>query len=38
MGVVRTTYIIKNGVIDKVFDKVKAAENAVDVLNYLQGK
>lgn len=28
MGVVRTTYIIKNGIIDKVYDKVKAAENA----------
>lgn len=38
MGVVRTTYIIKNGVIDKVFDKVKAAENANDVLEYLQSK
>lgn len=36
MGVVRTTYIIKNGIIDKVFDKVKAAENANDVLKYLQ--
>lgn len=38
MGVVRTTYIIKNGLIDKVFDKVKAATNAEDVLTYLQGK
>ena len=38
MGVVRTTYIIKNGVIDKVFDKVKAASNAEDVLSYLQNK
>ena len=36
MGVVRTTYIIKNGIIDKVFDKVKAADNANDVLEYLQ--
>lgn len=36
MGIVRTTYIIKNGVIDKVFDKVKAASNAEDVLSYLQ--
>lgn len=35
MGVVRTTYIIKDGIIDKVFDKVKAAENANDVLEYL---
>lgn len=36
MGVVRTTYIIKNGFIDKVYDKVKAAENAAEVLSYLQ--
>ena len=36
MGVVRTTYIIKNGIIDKVFDKVKAASNAEDVLSYLK--
>ena len=36
MGVVRTTYIIKNGFIDKVYDKVKAAENAAEVLAYLQ--
>ena len=38
MGVVRTTYIIKNGIIDKVYDKVKAANNAAEVLEYLQGK
>lgn len=38
MGVVRTTYIIKNGVIDKVYDKVKPANNATEVLDYLQGK
>lgn len=38
MGVVRTTYVIKNGIIKKVFDKVKAAENPVEVLEYLQGK
>ena len=38
MGVVRTTYIIKNGVIDKVYDKVKAANNPVEVLDYLKGK
>ena len=38
MGVVRTTYIIKNGVIDKVYDKVKAANNPVEVLDYLTGK
>ena len=36
MEVVRTTYIIKNGFIDKVYDKVKAAENAAEVLAYLQ--
>ena len=36
MGVVRTTYIIKNGIIDKVYDKVKAAENAAEVLSYLK--
>lgn len=36
MGVVRTTYIIKNGIIDKVYDKVKAAENASEVLSYLK--
>ena len=36
MGVVRTTYIIKNGIIDKVFDKVKAADNPTEVLSYLQ--
>ncbi len=38
MGVVRTTYIIKNGIIDKVYDKVKAANNPEEVLAYLQGK
>lgn len=38
MGVVRTTYIIKNGVIDKVYDKVKPANNATEILDYLQGK
>lgn len=37
MGVVRTTYIIKDGIIDKVFNKVKAAENAKEVLEYLKG-
>ena len=36
MGVVRTTYIIKNGIIDKVFNKVKAADNPAEVLEYLQ--
>lgn len=38
MGVVRTTYIIKNGIIDKVYDKVKAANNATEVLEYLKGE
>lgn len=38
MGVVRTTYIIKDGIIDKVYDKVKAANNATEVLAYLEGK
>ena len=37
MGVVRTTYIIdENGVIEKVFNKVKAADNPIDVLEYLK--
>ncbi len=36
MGVVRTTYIIdENGVIEKVYNKVKAAENAAEILAYL---
>ena len=38
MGVVRTTYIITDGIIEKVYDKVKAAQNADEVLNYLQSK
>lgn len=37
MGVVRTTYIIKDGIIVKVFNKVKAAQNAEEVLEYLKG-
>jgi len=37
MGVVRTTYVIdENGVIEKVFNKVKAADNPKEVLNYLR--
>ena len=36
MGVVRTTYIIKVGIIEKVFDKVKAADNPAEVLDYLK--
>ena len=36
MGVVRTTYLIdENGVIVKAFDKVKAAENPVQMLEEL---
>ena len=36
MGVVRTTYVIdENGVIEKVFKKVKTADNPIDVLEYL---
>lgn len=39
MGVVRTTYIIdENGVIEKVYNKVKAAENAAEILAYLRGE
>lgn len=36
MGIVRTTYIIKDGIIDKVFDNVKAAKNNEEVLEYLR--
>jgi len=36
MGVVRTTYIIdENGVIEKVYEKVKPDRNAAEVLTYL---
>jgi len=36
MGVVRTTYIIdENGVIEKVFNKVKTNDNPTEVLEYL---
>ena len=36
MGVVRTTYIIdENGVIEKVYEKVKPDRNAAEVLAYL---
>ena len=39
MGVVRTTYIIdENGVIEKVYKKVKTAENASEILEYLNEK
>ncbi len=37
MGVVRTTYIIdKNGMIEKVMEKVKPDTNAVEILAYLK--
>ena len=36
MGVVRTTYLIdENGVIEKAYDKVKAAENPAQMLSVL---
>ena len=36
MGVVRTTYIIdENGLIEKVYDKVKTDKNVEEVLEYL---
>ena len=36
MGVVRTTYLIdENGIIEKAFGKVKAAENPADMLEEL---
>ncbi len=36
MGTVRTTYIIdENGIVEKVFTKVKAAQNPQDMLNEL---
>ena len=35
-GVVRTTYIIdENGMIEKVYDKVKTDKNVGEVLEYL---
>lgn len=38
MGVARTTFLIdKNGVVEKVFQKVKPAENAREILEYLEG-
>lgn len=39
MGVVRTTYIIdENGIIEKVFEKVKPDTNAEEILAYLKGE
>ena len=36
MGVVRTTYLIdENGIIEKVFKKVKAADNPAQMLEEL---
>ena len=35
MGVVRTTYLIENGIITKAFGKVKAADNPVQILHEL---
>ena len=34
----RTTFLIdEKGVVEKVFQKVKAAENAREILDYLEG-
>ena len=39
MGVVRSTYLVdENGVIEKVWPKVKPDTNAQEILDYLQGK
>ena len=39
MGVVRTTYLIdENGMIEKVYDKVKPDKNAAEILEYLNEK
>ncbi len=36
MGVVRTTYLInENGIIEKAYDKVKAADNPAQMLGEL---
>lgn len=38
MGIVRTTFIIdENGNIEKIFDKVKAAQNPEETLEYIKG-
>lgn len=35
-GVIRTTYIIdENGIIEKVYDKVKADKNVGEILEYI---
>ena len=37
LGVVRTTYLIdENGIIEKVWEKVKPDTNATEILNYLK--
>lgn len=39
MGVVRTTYLIdENGVIEKVYEKVKPDKNAGEILEYLRAR
>ena len=39
MGIVRTTYIIdEDGMIEKVYEKVKPAENADQILEHLKGE
>ncbi len=39
MGIARTTFIIdEHGAIEKIFEKVKAAQNADEVIAYLSGK
>jgi len=39
MGVVRTTYLInENGMIEKVWEKVKPDANASEILEYLKTK
>ncbi len=39
MGIARTTFILdENGTIEKVFEKVKAAASADDVIAYLSGQ
>ena len=35
MGVVRTTYLIENGIVVKAFGKVKAADNPAQMLSAL---
>ncbi len=38
MGIVRTTFVIdEKGNIEKIYDKVKAADNPAEVLDYIKG-